>query len=227
MLAIILEKAYDSTEGKMKLLLIGATGAIGSRILHEALSRGHEVTAVSRHAETLAGTPHVTVAQADAADAAVLARLAAGHDAIVSSTSPRTQGGNDNYRATTRAVIQAAGQLHLPVLFVGGASSLEVSPGKLQLEELRSFLTPEQLSEPLVGIELRELILASDGNWTYLSPAGSIAPGERTGKFRLGGQQAVTMADGQRKISMEDYAVAVLDELEHPQHTRQQFNVGY
>jgi uncharacterized protein len=211
----------------MKLLLIGATGAIGSRILHEALSRRHDVTAVARNTQTLISHPHMTPVQADAADVAALMRLAAGHDAMVSATSPRSQGGKEDYLATTYAAVQAAEETHLTVLFVGGASSLETAPGKLVLDELKAFLTPEQLSEPLAGIEAREVIFASKGNWTYLSPAGMISPGERTGKFRLGGRQAVRGSDGQGRISMEDYAVAVLDELEHPKHIHQQFNVGY
>jgi uncharacterized protein len=214
-------------EEKMKILIVGATGAIGSRILNEAVSRGHEVTAVARHTQSLKNHPHVTAIDADVSDPAALIHLAAVQDAMVSATSPRAQGGNENYLATTRAVIQAAGLTGLPVLFVGGAASLETSPGKLLLDDMKSFLTPEQLSEPLAGIEARELIFASTGKWIYLSPGGTIKPGERTGKFRLGGRQLVKMADGKSQISMEDFAVAVIDELEHPQHVHQQFNVGY
>jgi putative NADH-flavin reductase len=211
----------------MKILVSGATGAIGSRIVNEALSRGHSVTALARNTQNLTPKANLTVVAADAADAANLTRLAAGQDALVSATSPRAQGGNENYMATTRAMLQAAGQTGLPVLFVGGASSLETSPGKLLIDDLRSVLAPEQLAEPLVGMQVREVIFASPARWIYLSPAGNIAPSERTGKFRLGGRQVVTAADGTRRISMEDFAVAVIDELENPQHLRQQFNAGY
>ncbi len=212
----------------MKILLVGATGAIGSRILNEAISRGHDVTAVSRHPSSLSGREHLTVLQADAKDVDGLARLAAGHEAVVSATSPRADGGKEQFLATVRAVLAAVKQAGVPyVLFVGGAASLEIGSGKRVMDLLVQHLTPEQLAEPITGMEAREIILASDVNWTLLCPAGTIAPGERTGTFRLGGRQAVMGPTGLSSISMEDFAVAVLNELERPEHARQQFNVGY
>lgn len=113
------------------ILLIGATGAIGSRILDEAVARGHDVAAVARHRGTLTEGEHVRVVEADAKDVPSLARLAAGHDAVVSSLSPRAEGGAEQYLAALRAVLAAVKQAHVPyVLFVGGAASLEVAPSK-------------------------------------------------------------------------------------------------
>jgi putative NADH-flavin reductase len=212
----------------MNILLIGATGAIGSRILNEAISRGHEVTAVARHVQSLTDGEHLKVVQADAKDVRNLARLAAGHDAVVSSLSPRADGGHEQYLEAIRAVLAAVKRASVPyVLFVGGAASLEVEPGVKFLDVLAKQLSKEQMAEPVTVMEARDVILASDVNWAFLSPAGQIFPGERTGRFRLGGTQAVRDAEGQGRISMEDYAIAVVDELERPQHARKQFNVGY
>jgi putative NADH-flavin reductase len=212
----------------MKILLIGATGGIGSRILKEAVARGHDVTAVARHTESLAGGEHIQVVQADAKDVDALARLAAGHDAAVSSVSPRAEGGPEQYLAAIRGVLAGVKRAGVPyVLFVGGSSSLEVEPGKPVLDTLLERMPREKLVEPIVVAEARDIVRASDVNWTFLSPAGRIAPGERTGHYRLGGMQPVQDAEGKSFVSMEDYAIAVLDELEHPQHARQQFNVGY
>jgi len=127
---------------------------------------------------------HVRVVEADAKDVPSLARLAAGHDAVVSSLSPRAEGGAEQYLAALRAVLAAVKQANVRyVLFVGGASSLEVAPGKRVLETLLERVPRERLAEPIVGVEARDLVAASDVNWTFLSPAGSIAPGARTGRL--------------------------------------------
>jgi putative NADH-flavin reductase len=168
------------------------------------------------------------VVQADAKDVQGLARLASGHDTVVSSMSPRSDGGNEQFLQAVRCVLEAVKQAGVRyVLFVGGASSLEVEPGKKVLDTLLERLPKERLNEPIVMTETRDLIAASDVNWTFLSPAGMISPGERTGHFRLGGMQPVKDAEGQSRISTEDYAVAVVNELEQSRYVRQQFNIGY
>ncbi len=212
----------------MKILLIGATGGIGSRILNEALSRGHEVTAVARDTQSIQKRDHLKIIQGDMTDLASMKKLAAGQDALVSSTSPRAKGGKEQYLATIRAALEVTKQAKIPyAFFVGGASSLEVEPGKTVLSTLLERIPKERLEEPMVVMEARDLVAASGVNWTFLSPAGQIAPGERTGKYRLGGMQPVKDAEGQSRISTEDYAVAVLDELERPAHSRRQFNIAY
>lgn len=125
-------------------------------------------------------------------------------------------------------MLQVTKKAKIPyVLFVGGAGSLEIEPGKRVLDTLLDKLPKERLEEPIVVVKARDVVFASDVAWTFLSPAGQIAPGERTGRYRLGGMQPVKDAEGQSRISNEDYAVALLDELEHPVHTRRQFNMGY
>jgi putative NADH-flavin reductase len=212
----------------MKILLIGASGAIGSRVLAEALARGHDVTALARHMPEHDHRQLLTVVQADAREVENLARLAAGQDALVSAMSPRSDGGQEQFVEAVHGVLRAVEQANVPyVLFVGGASSLESEPGKRVLDSLLERMPREQLSEAIVMTDVRDLVAASPVNWTFLSPAGTISPGKRTGHFRLGGMQPVKDEQGKSQISMEDYAVAVLDELERPRHVRQQFNVGY
>lgn len=209
----------------MKILLIGATGNIGSRILREAVSRGHEVTAVSRREGALEPGPRVRVERTDARDAGEVARLAGGHDAVVVAVSARRVG-DTPIPEVVRAVIDGLREAGGPRLFVvGGAGTLEVEPG-VQLLDTPGF--PEEYrAEALQGREALEIVRASDVNWTYLSPAAVITPGERTGRYRTSDDQLLTDSEGNSHISMEDYAVAVLDELEQPKHERRRFAVAY
>lgn len=213
----------------MKIALIGATGFIGSGILREALDRGHQVTGIVRHTENLPQHPNLVAQRGDVRDEAETARLVAGHDAVISGYSPGRDVADlyhehiSGYRAIIDGV-KNAGVKRL--LVVGGAGSLEVAPG-VQLVDTPEF--PEQWKAG--SLSTREVLyLLRDEpelEWTFLSPSGTIAPGERTGEFRLGTDQLLTDADGQSRISVEDYAVAMLDELEHPKHIRQRFTVGY
>ena len=212
----------------MNILIIGASGAIGSRILNEAVSRGHVMTAVSRTSQPTTDSDQVHYVQADVTDIKTVAQLAANQDALVSSTSPRAKGGKEQYLESIKGVLAVAKQANIPnLLIVGGAASLEIAPGKTKLDMLLEKFSREQMAEPIAVLEARSLILASDVNWTFLCPAGTIEPGQRSGHYRLGEMQAVVAEDGKSYISMEDFAVAVLDELEHPKHQRRQFNAGY
>ncbi len=208
----------------MKVVLYGASGMIGSRILQELVNRGHQVTAVVRNPEkvTIKG---VTVVKGDVTDAASVAAAAQGAGAAISAYAP-PQTEVEMLKAATRSLLaglEKAGVRRLIV--VGGAGSLEVAPG-VQLVD-----TP-QFPEAWKGIALAHrdvlpLFKASSLDWSYQSPAAFIQPGERTGKFRLGGTQLVTDAKGESRISAEDFAVALVDELESPQHVRQQFTAAY
>jgi len=202
-----------------KLALIGASGNVGSKILAEALSRGHQVTGIVRNPEKLPQHPNLTAVRGDVYDADGLAKLLAGHDAVISSV---------HYTASDPALllqaVKASGVKRY--LVVGGAGSLEVAPG-VQLVDTPEFpaLYKEEASK---GRDYLNLLRGETGlDWTFLSPSAVIAPGERTGKFRLGGDQLLVGADGQSRISQEDYAVALIDELEKPAHSRQRFTVGY
>src|SRR5882757_5666903 len=208
----------------MKIALFGAGGMIGSRIAQEALARGHEVTAVVRTPGKLAAK-HAKLKEVtgDAADAASVARVTAGQDAVISAISIADQEG---LLRATEAQIRGAKQSGAPrLLVVGGAGSLEVAPG-LQVVDAPGF--PDAYKAPaLAHREALRVYRKADLDWTYLSPAAVIAPGERTGKFRLGGDQLVADAKGESKISAEDYAVAMIDEVEKPQHIRQRFTLAY
>ncbi|MEO3823384.1 NAD(P)H-binding protein [Actinomadura sp. B10D3] len=207
----------------MRILLIGATGMIGRRIAAEARERGHEVTGVTR-------TGNEGTAAAQASDAAAIARLAAGHDAAVLTVPPPRDGSETTgpLLAVTRGVLDGlrrAGVRRLIV--VGGAGSLEAAPG------VRLVDTPEfpavYKAESLAAAEQLGVIRAEAGDldWTYISPSAVIEPGERTGTFRVGGDQLLTDAEGASSISAEDYAVALVDELEKGEAVQRRITVGY
>ncbi|ACO48065.1 NAD(P)-dependent oxidoreductase [Deinococcus deserti] len=209
----------------MNILLIGATGFLGTRILHEALNRGHTVTALVRREHALTPAPNLHIEVADASLPSDVARLATGTDAIIASVSARKPG-DTPIPTTIQAIADGARQAGTPRLFVvGGAGSLEVAPG-VALMDAPGFPDAYRTEAEQHGQALA-FLRGSDLNWTYLSPAAEIAPGERTGTFRLGGNQFFTDAEGRSFITAEDYAVAVLNELEHPQHERQRFSIAY
>jgi len=215
----------------MKLAIIGATGFIGSKVLDEAVNRGHVVTAITRSPEKLPQHERITPARADVMDTAALTELLRGHDAIIHAYAPgrglEAQETKDKLRAGTLSIIaatKAAGVKRL--LAVGGAGSLEIRPG------VAHFDTPEFPPQFQGGArataQIKELLKAEkDLDWTFLCPSTSIFPGERTGKFRLGGDALLIGDDGQSRISVEDYAVAMIDEVENPKHTGHRFTVGY
>jgi hypothetical protein len=203
----------------MKIALIGSTGGVGSRVAAEALSRGHRVTGISRHPEKQAAKPGLSAVRGDAADAEGLPRLLEGHDAVVSAT--RFLGSD------ARALIAAVKSARVPrLLVVGGAGSLEAAPGVALIDapQFPAAYKPEaSAGREFLNVLRGETELA----WTFLSPSAFLSPGERTGKFRLGGDALLVGADGQSRISIEDYAVALVDELETPRHARRRFTVGY
>ena len=198
---------------------------IGSRILQELVRRGHAVTAVVRHPEKVAAAAGVKTAQGDISDSASVAATAQGADAAISAYSPpRTAPGMivDAARALL-AGLATAGVRRLIV--VGGAGSLQLSPG-VQLVDTPEF--PDGwMAIALSHRDVLPVLKEADLDWTYFSPAALIEPGARTGKFRLGGTNLVSNEQGESRISVEDYALALVDELETPRHLRQQFTIGY
>lgn len=212
----------------MKVALIGASGFIGSRLLAELLSRGHHVTALVGHPEKLTLHPLQDAVQVDVLATAALTGWLIGHEAAISAFSGHAQPDvYDYYLRGIRSIITAAKYARLPrLLIVGGAGSLEVAPG-VQLVDTPDF-PPEWQGSALGAREALRLLRNEPGlNWTMLSPAALATPGERTGRFRLGGDQLLVDAAGKSAISLEDYAVAMVDELEKPAHPRQRFTVGY
>ena len=212
----------------MKIVLYGASGMIGSRILAEALSRGHTVVGVVRTPESVPASPYVTAVKGDATDAASIAATAAGADLAISAYSPGT-GPQDDLSKNAHALLDGLATAGVPrVIVVGGAGSLEVAPGML-LAETPQF--PEAV-KPRANAQKAQLdIFRASTNpavtWTFVCPAAMIAPGERTGTFRVGGDAFMTDADGKSKISAEDYAIAILDEAETAAHPNQRISVAY
>lgn len=212
----------------MKIALIGASGFIGSAIREELLSRGHQVTALVVHPDKLPKHSRLTAQSSDVHNTTQLSTQLTGHDAVISAFSGHAQADPLNYYLqgfkSMLAAHKSAGIARL--LVVGGAGSLEVAPG-VQLIDTPHF--PEQYKATAEGARqaLNLLVQESDLQWTMLSPAAVIAPGQRTGQFRLGRDQLLSNAQGESRISVEDFAFAMVDELETPQHSRQRFSVAY
>lgn len=212
----------------MNIALIGASGFIGSALRTEALARGHQVTALVTHPAKLVATPGLTVVKADVNDTAALANRLKGFDAVLSAFSGHAQANTfDYYLAGFKSIVAAVKQAGVPrLLVVGGAGSLYVAPG-LQVLDTPQF--PAEYKPTAEGARQALVLLQAEPtlNWTMLSPSAVIAPGERTGQFRLGTDQLLADAQGNSHISVQDYAVAFIDELEKPAHPRQRFTVGY
>jgi uncharacterized protein len=208
----------------MKLALFGARGMIGSRLLTEALRRGHSVTAVVRDPHKyLPPSGKVTVVQGDALDIASVASATRGHDAVLTAIG----GSGDVVKEVVRPLLEGLTTSGVKRLVVtGGAGSLEVDPG-VQLMDTAAF--PQAWKgTALAHYDALKLYRQNTTiDWSYISPAAFIAPGERTGKFRLGGDQLITDDKGESRISVEDFAIAFLDEVETPRHIHRRFTLGY
>jgi putative NADH-flavin reductase len=213
----------------MKIAIIGATGFIGSAILREALNRGHQVTAIVRHPEKLPRHPNLVAQKGDVMNETEVTALVAGHDAVISAYNAgwNTSDIYQQHISGSRNIINGVKKAGVKrLLVVGGAGSLEVAPG-VQLVDTPQF--PEQWKAGALATREVLYLLRDEPEleWTFLSPSATIASGERTGQFRLGTDQLLTDISGQSRISVEDYAVAMLNELENPKHIRQRFTVGY
>ncbi|AZQ72390.1 MULTISPECIES: NAD(P)-dependent oxidoreductase [Streptomyces] len=213
-----------------KIALFGATGTIGSRVLREALDRGHQVTAVVRDPAKLTEQhPNLTVVTGDVLDPASVAAVAKGQDVVVSAV-----GGGDGpgHLATIKpaaeslvAGLRSLGDTAPRLIAVGGAGSLRTPDGKQvwDAEGLPEFLLQIMHAH---GDALDFYRTVSDVRWTNVSPAGQIEPGERTGTYRTALEDLVVNAEGKSRISTEDYAVALIDEIETPKHVGERFTVG-
>ncbi len=210
----------------VKVAIIGATGKSGSRIQEELLSRGHSVIAIARDASKVKTGPNVEVRTTPDAETADLVPLIAGADVVVHAYAPPWE---DNQRLvpfTTRVIeaIKRNGNTQRLVM-VGGAGGLIGDANGGRVIDQPWF---NEAWKPIAQahIDAFEIVRNSDINWTTLSPAGLFQPGERTGKFRLGTEALIANEQGS-SISMEDYAIVLVDEIENPRHVRSRFTCGY
>ncbi len=205
----------------MKIALVGASGNAGSRILKELVSRGHTVVAIARNPDKIAAQPGVSVVAADADDAQALATALQDADVVVSALHFVTSDPEKLIAAVRQAGVGR-------YLVVGGAASLTL-PGTNQRLVDGGQIPPEWMPEISAGVRfLDRLKEEPEGlDWVFLSPSMLFGPGERTGKFRLSKDELLTAENGESSISYEDYAIALVDEIETPQHHRQRFTVGY
>ncbi|MDY0744722.1 NAD(P)-dependent oxidoreductase [Paucibacter sp. R3-3] len=213
----------------MKIALIGPTGFVGSAVLQELLARGHQVVALARDPAKLAPQTGLTVVKADAMDAGQVASDVKGVDAVVSAYNPGWSDPaiHDNFLKGTQAIVdgvKAAGVARL--LVVGGAGSLYAAPG-VQLVDTPEFPAEWKQGALAAREALNRIRLENTLDWTFLSPAVFLKPGERRGSYRTELDVPVMGANGPAEVSVADLAVAITDELEKPQHIRRRFTVGY
>ena len=213
----------------MKVALIGASGRIGQSLRDEALTRGHQVTAIVRHPEKITvQNPRLKVVKVDVLTDNV-AELVRGHDAVISAYNPGWTNPHiaDETLKAYREIIAGVKKAGVPrLLVVGGAGSLEVSPGVQLIDTMN---VPDLIKGAILALRQVLYILREEKklDWTFLSPAQNIVAGERTGHYRLGKDQLLKDDQGESKITTQDYAVAMIDELERPKHIRQRFTVAY
>jgi len=211
----------------MKIALFGATGMIGSRVLTEAVSRGHEVTAVARDISKITDAGVKPVA-GNILDVRSVASIVAGQEAVVSAFSPMGNQNNQSLLDATRALIAGMKQKDIcRLIMVGGAGGLEIAPGKMLIDSPNFPAGWKGVAQAHIDALNILKTEAGDLEWTSFSPAAMIQPGTRTGKFRLGGDQLLSDDKGDSRISVEDYAIALVDELEKPKHLRQRFTIAY
>jgi len=214
-----------------KIALIGASGLVGSAILKESLQRGHMVTAIVRNPDKIKlEDPNLLIKKGDVLSEQSVPELISGADVVISAYNPGWTNPNIA-EETTRAynsIIGGVKKAKIPrLLIVGGAGSLYVAPEKRLMDTgviPQSFMPAiEALADVFYDLQKEE----KEIDWAFFSPAGNIAPGERTGKFRLGKDNLIVDTKGESNISVEDYAVAMLNEVEAPEHHRERFTIGY
>lgn len=233
----------------MHIGIIGATGGIGSRVVTETLHRGHHVTALTRDAGRISEErENIVWKSVDVLDAESIAAVLPGLDVLISGYQPgnaandfadtvsRSIADPTVYATAARALLKALeSQPRTRLIVIGGAGSLEIEPGlvradsdELLHESLDQLGLPRGYAAAVRGHrDALNVLRTSNRLWTYFSPAEEIAPGQRTGRFRIGGDQAVLDADGHSRISSEDAAVALIDEAELPRFVQRRFTIGY
>lgn len=203
----------------MKIAIIGATGNVGTRLVNEALNRHHSVTAIARDTSKLTPRAGLSPTVGDASKPDTVLPLLKGQEAIISALRFEDSNPQQLIELARRSGVKR-------YLIVGGAASLEIAPGQILLNAPN--FPAAYKAEATAGKEFLDTLRnVKDLDWTFLSPSAFFGPGERTGKFRRSDNTLLTAADGKSSISYEDYAIAMIDEIEKPQHIRGRFTVGY
>ncbi|TDU83488.1 hypothetical protein EV138_5952 [Kribbella voronezhensis] len=210
----------------MRITVFGASGAVGSRVTQEALSRGHEVTAVGRNLDRLAALPRAArLRRGDAADPQDVAELSIDQDVVISATRP-LPGHEPELAIATKGLLGGLAQTRTRLIVVGGAASLLLPTGTTVLEGPDFPADWHPIAEAC-NEQLAVLRAEAQVNWVYVSPPALLEPGIRTGRYRLGKDHLLFDAEGNSTISMEDFAVALVDEAEHPHHHQTRFTVAH
>ncbi|CAI8847874.1 MULTISPECIES: NAD(P)-dependent oxidoreductase [Pseudomonas] len=202
-----------------KIAIIGATGRAGSQLLEEALRRGHRVTAIARDISKLQGREGVNAVALDVSDAAALEQAVAGHDVVLSAAHFSSIKPQAIIEPVKRAGVKR-------LLVVGGAGSLLLPSGHKVIDS-PDFPEAYKAEATAGGHYLDILRQEKELDWTFLSPSAEFVEGARSGAYKLGKDHLLIGADGKSWISFADYAIAMLDEVEKPAHSRQRFTVGY
>jgi putative NADH-flavin reductase len=231
LLVILAMMAGTAVAGESRsIAVVGGGGMIGQRIVREALDRGHQVLVIARDpASVTLKHPRLEVAEGDVLDSAGLAKLVAGRDVLVSAVGTARAKSPDYtlYRRAAESLVTAfrsMGEGAPRLIVVGGVGSLKDIKGELLLERVPDDRRPEHLGQK-AALDFYRAV--KDVSWTYVSPPERIAPGKRTGTYRTALDSPVRDEKGESRISMEDYAVAVIDEVEKPAHIGRRFTVGY
>ncbi len=214
-----------------KTALIGASGFVGSAILNELLARGYEVEALVRNPDNVkVENERLTVKKVDVADTEALATDLKGYDTVISAYNPGWTN-PDIYNLTLQnypRILRAAKEAGVKrLLIVGGAGTLFCAPG---LRVVDSGVIPAEIMggvKSLGEFYLGTLANEKDIDWVFFSPAGSLEPGEATGTYRLGKDDLIVDSEGKSRITVGDYARAMVDEFETPAHHQERFTIGY
>ena len=213
----------------MRITVFGAAGNVGSRVVTEALSRGHEVTAVVRNSARFKELPDgVRHRTGDANNVEDVVSLSNGQDAVISATRPAAGSESDLVR-TTQSLLAGVRKAGARLLVVGGAGSLLVpgSDGTLIVDDSRYVSKAWRAIAQAACEQLEVCRKETAVDWAYLSPPAVMEPGERTGNYRLGADQLLVDSEGNSRISVEDLAVVLLDETERPSHHQARFTAAY
>ena len=201
------------------IAIIGATGRAGSQLLEEALRRGHSVTAIARDTSKIGQRAGVVSKNVDVLDGDALQAAVTGHDVVISAAHFATIPA-----AAVVAPVKKAGVKRL--LVVGGAGSLLLPDGTRVIDS-EGFPAEYKAEASAGALFLENLRKEQELDWTFLSPSAEFVEDERTGTFRVGKDDLLVSGAGRSWITFADYAIAMLDEVEAPKHSRQRFTVGY